>query len=87
VTATSVHDLDLPEVELMDLDRDQAIALLTAVREHHWLARMPVGYIVTRHDDVLAVLRDRRFHSAVGLITQMAGIPEAPPAIHPRARG
>jgi cytochrome P450 len=76
VTATSVHDLDLPEVDLIDLDREQAIALLAEARGHHWLARMPMGYIVTRHDDVLAVLRDRRFHSALALLTQMAGIPD-----------
>ncbi|HEV3227354.1 MAG TPA: cytochrome P450, partial [Acidimicrobiales bacterium] len=73
---TSVHELDLPEVELIDLDRDEAIALLSKVRDQHWLARTPVGYMATRHEDVTAILRDKRFHSALSMITQMAGIPD-----------
>jgi cytochrome P450 len=76
VTATSVHDLDLPEVGPIDLEGDGAIALLADAGERHWLARIPMGYLVIRHDDVIAILRDRRFHSAAGLIIQMAGLPE-----------
>jgi cytochrome P450 len=75
---TSVHDLDLPEIELIDLDRDQAIAVFAEARERHWLARTPLGYAVSRHDDVTAILRDRRFHSAIAMITQMAGVPDEP---------
>lgn len=71
---TSVHELELPEVEVLDLDRAEALAILAEVRERHWLARTPLGYIVTRHEDVTAILRDRRFHSALSLLPQMAGI-------------
>ena len=59
---------------MIDLDRDEAIALLRHARETHWLARTPVGYLVTRHDDVTAVLRDRRWHSAASMIVEMGGI-------------
>jgi cytochrome P450 len=72
--ATSAHDLDLPEIELIDVERHDALARLAEVREQHWLARTPLGYLVTRHEDVTAILRDRRWHSALSLLPQMAGI-------------
>src|SRR3954451_4633132 len=71
-----VHELDLPEASFEDLDRDEALALYAELRERHWLARTPVGYLVMRHDDVTALLRDRRFHSALSMITQTAGLSE-----------
>jgi cytochrome P450 len=73
----SVHDLELPEVELIDLERDEALAVLAKAREGHWLARTPMGYMVTRHEDVTAILRDRRFLSALSLITQMQGVDDS----------
>jgi len=72
--ATIVSDLELPEVDLFGLQRDEARAVFEAAREKHWLARMPLGYSVTRYADVVALLRDRRFHSAISLIPQMAGV-------------
>jgi cytochrome P450 len=75
--SVSVHDLELPEVELIDLDRVEALAVLAEARKGHWLARTPMGYIVTRHEDVTAILRDRRFLSALSLITQMQGVDES----------
>src|SRR5436190_8320364 len=79
--ATSVNDLDLPEIDLLALEQDGAtrealIAIVDDVRQQHWLARTPMGVIVTRHDDVTALLRDRRFHSALSMIPRMAGIEE-----------
>jgi cytochrome P450 len=72
--STLAHELDIPEVDFEDLDREQALALFDELRGQHWLARTPLGYIVMRHDDVTAILRDRRFHSALAMITQMSGI-------------
>jgi cytochrome P450 len=70
--AVPVHELDRPSLEPMSFtDRDQARAAIAAAREQHWLARGPFGYVVTRYPDVVGILRDRRFHSAVGLITQL----------------
>jgi cytochrome P450 len=71
---TSVHDLDLPEIDLLGLERDQALAALEEAQSRHWLARMPMGYQVTRHADVTALLGERRFHSALSLLPQMAGV-------------
>jgi len=75
--AVWVQDLELPEVELIDLEREEALAVLLQAREGHWLARTPMGYMVTRHEDVTAVLRDRRFLSALSLITQMQGVDDS----------
>lgn len=72
--AMTVHDLDLPEVDVINLERTDAMAAFEAARERHWLTRIPVGYAVTRHDDVMAILRDRRFHSALTLMQQMSGV-------------
>jgi cytochrome P450 len=70
---TLVHDLGLPEIDALNLERTEALAAFEAARETHWLARVPLGYAVTRHDDVMAILRDRRFHSALSLLPQMSG--------------
>jgi cytochrome P450 len=68
--ATPVHDVELPEVDVFGLDRDTARAALEAARQQHWLARMPLGYMVTRYDDVVSILRDRRWHSALAFVTE-----------------
>ena len=73
MAGTPVHELDLPEIEMMGLERGVALDAARAAAEKHWLARMPLGYTVTRYEDVVAILRDRRFHSAVSLVTQMSG--------------
>jgi cytochrome P450 len=72
--ATPVSELDLPEIDMFGVDRLEAPAIFKAVREQHWLARTPMGYLVTRHEDVVALLRERRFHSALALLGQMAGV-------------
>src|SRR3954447_11080272 len=74
MAATNVYELDLPEIDLFGVDRLEAPAVFKQVREQHWLARMPMGFMVTRHEDVVALLRERRFHSALAMIGQMAGV-------------
>jgi cytochrome P450 len=74
MTTISVNDLDLPEVDMFNLDRDQALAIVEEARKRHWLLRMPIGHMVTKHDDVTAILRDRRFHSALAMLPQMSGM-------------
>ncbi|HYD10722.1 MAG TPA: hypothetical protein VEA78_11515, partial [Acidimicrobiales bacterium] len=72
--ATLVHDLDLPELELFGLDRGASLERMLEARDQHWLAKQPLGYSVARYEDVVAILRDRRFHSAVGMISAMQGV-------------
>ena len=75
--ATLVHDLDLPEIGMVEMSRDEIRAFVTEAWEKHWLVRNPFGYGVSRHEDVAAILRDRRFHSAVSLLPQMQGIDDS----------
>ncbi|MEA3020711.1 MAG: hypothetical protein QOI47_2235 [Actinomycetota bacterium] len=75
---TSVNDLELPEVDLFGLDRAEVIAKFEVVSRQHWIARMPFGFSLMRYEDVVATLRDRRFHSAVGLVIPMQGSGDDP---------
>ncbi len=81
--ADLVHDLDLPDLDINASERHEALAALAEARRHHWLARTPLGYACSARPDALAVLRDKRFHSALSLIPQMNGI-EPDPDEEPR---
>jgi cytochrome P450 len=72
--ATAVHELDLPTLDITGLDRIESLAAIVDARRRHWLARTPLGFNVSRYQDAVAILRDRRFHSALSLIPQMAGV-------------
>ena len=74
MTTTTVFELDLPVYDPEGLDRAQRLAALAEARTQHWLARTPLGFSVTRYADVVALLRERRFHSALSLLPQMQGI-------------
>jgi cytochrome P450 len=69
-----VSELELPLLDTLGMERNDAFAAMAEAREQHWLARTEFGYTVTRHEDVTAVLRDRRFHSAVSSITELQGV-------------
>jgi cytochrome P450 len=62
---TRLEELDLPEIDLFGMARADAIAALNEARKKHWLAKNQFGYSVTRYEDVVAILRDRRWHSAL----------------------
>jgi cytochrome P450 len=74
MTTVSAYDLELPPLDTAGLERAEALAQIAAAREQHWLARSPLGFVLTEYSDVVSVLRDRRFHSALSMITQMAGL-------------
>ncbi|HYD08799.1 MAG TPA: cytochrome P450, partial [Acidimicrobiales bacterium] len=65
---------------LFGLDRGASLERMIEARKQHWLARQPLGYSVASYDDVVAILRDRRFHSAVGMISQLQGTEDDPMA-------
>jgi cytochrome P450 len=71
--AVLVHELDLPEVDVAGVELEASLAERRAALERHWLARTPVGYTLSRHADVSALLRDRRWHSALAMIPQQQG--------------
>ncbi len=70
----SAFELELPALDVVGMERDEALEAASAAREQHWLARSPLGFAITRYRDAVAVLRDRRFHSALSQIPRMAGI-------------
>jgi cytochrome P450 len=71
----SVHELDLP---VLDLDtnpsREARERALAAAQAQHWLAKGVLGFAVTRYDDVVAILRDKRWYSAASLAIQLSGV-------------
>ena len=68
--AQLVSDLEIPYLDVVGLQRQEAIEAIEAARAVHWLARNELGYTVTRLADVTAVLRDQRFHSGLSIIEQ-----------------
>lgn len=73
----SVQELELPFYDPVGVDREQRLTQLTTMRRESWLVRTPMGFALTRYEDVVAVLRERRFHSALSLIPQMQGMSES----------
>jgi cytochrome P450 len=71
--AQLVHDLELPQLQTIGMERLDALAAIDEARAQSWLAKTEIGYCVTRLEDVTAVLRDRRFHSALSMLPQTAG--------------
>jgi cytochrome P450 len=72
--ATSAYELDLPMLDTAGIERPEELALIADARRRHWLARTSLGFSLTCHEDAVAVLRDRRFHSALSLLPEMAGL-------------
>ena len=66
--AQLVTELELPYLATIGLERQDAIDAIKAARAEHWLARTDMGYSVMRLADVTAILRDKRFHSALSMI-------------------
>ena len=55
---TSVYELDLPDVDTVGLARDEALDVIAEARSHHWLARSPLGFSLSRQEDCVSLLRD-----------------------------
>lgn len=73
--ATPVADLQLPSLPVvLDQSREERRNLLRSTAAQSWLARTEIGYSVLSYESVVAVLRDKRWHSATGLVAQLQGI-------------
>lgn len=73
---TNIADLDLPVLppDIREINRREASALYQSLSKENWIARNVFGYTVLRYDDVAAILRDKRWHNAVGKLPEMMGI-------------
>lgn len=73
----NVHDLQMPsfssrvETKEGECSRQEFFELSRDIADKSWIARSLLGYGVFRHEDVSAILRDRRWHSAVGLMADL----------------
>ena len=77
-----VTEMDIPKLPIVDEDtREQRLRAEVEVAKDHWLAQGMFGYSVLRYEDAQAVLRDKRWQSAAGLVAQLSGveIPEGGP--------
>jgi cytochrome P450 len=73
--ATLVHDVDMPAIGLEAMgDRAALLAEMRRLQADHWIVRNPLGYTILRYEDVVAMLRDKRWHSATSRILEMSGI-------------
>ena len=72
-TPVSAFDLDLPILEQFG-DRQALHDERIAAAELGWLARNEFGFSVLHYDDVVAILRDKRWHSATSRIMEMQGV-------------
>ena len=70
-----VSEIDCPEIGDFRIgagpDTRDLVAPLAA---QSWIVKMPFGYILTRHDDCIAVLKDKRWHQATRLLSQMTPV-------------
>ena len=63
-----------------------------AAAETSWIARNPFGFSILHYDDVVAMLRDKRWHSATGRIMELQGrhrpaVPRSPADVDPVGGG
>jgi cytochrome P450 len=71
--ATPASEFDMPVIDPM-LPDEERIALLRELSADHWVVRNAVGYSILQYPDVVAILRDKRWHSAASRIPEMMGI-------------
>ncbi len=73
--ASLAKDLQIPKVPLIvDQQRSDRHALLRETAKDSWLARTDIGYSVLTYESVMGILRDKRWHSATGMVAQLQGI-------------
>ena len=86
VMSVRADQLALPEIDFASADEagPDRLARFRTAAEQHWLAKGAFGYVLTHYDDVVAVLRDKRWHSAASLVPQLNGIDD--PAFLARSR-
>ncbi|MEY2468494.1 MAG: hypothetical protein QOF21_1192 [Actinomycetota bacterium] len=63
--ATPVGELDVPEIDAFGVGRLEGLAKLREASQDHWLVKNMFGFGVMHYEDVVAILRDRRWHSAL----------------------
>ena len=69
--STLVSELDLPELDVQRTGGGpQARVVAAQLADQGWLIRNPFGYVLTRHADCVAVLKDPRWFQASRLLAE-----------------
>ena len=72
---TVVTDLELPELDLQRAGGGPDARTYTAeLAQRGWLIKNPFGYLLPRHEDCVAVLKDKRWYQASRLLAEMKNI-------------
>ena len=75
--ATPATELDIPDLTWLDdpgISVDARRDAHAAAADQSWIARNVFGFSILHYDDVVAMLRDKRWHSASGKIIEMSGV-------------
>ncbi len=75
--AIPASELDIPEINFDDGSFDDRMAMRKSLPHDVWLVRNLIGYGVLRYEDAVAILRDKRWHSASARIPELMGITRA----------
>ena len=73
--STPAESLEIPRLPIiLNESREDRQQFLRETAKQSWIARNELGYSVLTYDSVVGVLRDKRWHSATGMIAEMQGI-------------
>jgi cytochrome P450 len=72
--AISLSELDLPAVEFDFSDAEEHRNALLALSKESWIAKGVFAYPIFRYEDCVAILRDKRWHSAAALAAEAFGV-------------
>ena len=75
--ATNVNNLEMPtilsrlEMKASEIKRSDFIAMSRGVAKDAWIARSGFGYTILSYEGVMGVLKDSRWHAAIGLLADL----------------
>jgi len=72
--ATPLSELELPTVEFDFADAEEHRNALLALSKESWIAKGVFAYPIFRYEDCVAILRDKRWHSAAALAAEAFGV-------------
>ena len=72
--AISLSELDLPTVEFDFAEAEEQRSALLALSKESWIAKGVFAYPIFKYEDCVAILRDKRWHSAAALAAEAFGV-------------
>ena len=72
--AISLTELDLPTVQFDFAEAEDQRNALLALSKESWIAKGVFAYPIFKYEDCVAILRDKRWHSAAALAAEAFGV-------------